>query len=190
MSGEVKINGRTKQIIVEALRIERCNGRRDTVKQKGRGEVSGGGSKPWRQKGTGRARQGSTRAPHWVGGGRAFGSAIENHGRKINKKVRRQAVKSVIDWKIESGKVVIGTLPIDKPSTKSFRNYLAEKGVAGKVLFIYNSEPASQKMKLSARNLPNVATVHSDAINIEGLINCEWIVTTPEIAEKLNIVIG
>ncbi len=176
-----------KQVIVEALRIERANGRRSTAKQKSRSEVSGGGVKPWRQKGTGRARQGSIRAVQWRGGGRAFGNTLENYSLKINKKVRKAALASVIEMKVAEGRVVICDLKIEEPSTKKFKAFLEEKKMESKVLFVYDGGEESKNLLKSARNLQGVKCLHSDKLNIKDLLDNEWLLVGPQTAERLNL---
>lgn len=187
MAENVEIKRRDKTVVTEALRIERANARRDTAKQKTRGEVSGGGIKPYRQKGTGRARQGSIRAAQWVGGGRSKNTSLENHHRKINRKVRRKALATVLEWKKANAKVVVDAFQFDAPSTKKFVELLKTKEVAGKTLFVYNANDAIENAVKSARNLANVKTLHVDSINIQDLLNTEWLLVSPEVAERLNL---
>ena len=182
---EKKIRNREKSLIAEALRVEQANARCDTAKQKTRGDVSGGGKKPWRQKGTGRARQGSTRAPHWVGGGRAFNTTLENHHLKMNKKTRRNALIMLLQWKKENGRIVVDALEFDSPSTKQFKQFVADKNLVGKVLLLHSG--ASDNAVKSARNLPNVTIIHADSLNIQILLETEWLVTVPDVAGRLNI---
>lgn len=184
---EKKIRDREQKIIAEALRVERANMRRDTARAKTRSEVRGGGAKPWRQKGTGRARQGSIRAVQWRGGGRAVGTALRNHHRKINKKVRRQALESVLEWKKDTERIVLDALSFDAPSTKQFRTFLEGRNMDGKVLFVYNSGDELENAVKSARNLPNVVMIHADKMNLQALLQTDWLVTTPAIAEQLNL---
>lgn len=181
------IKDREQKLIAESLRIERANMRRDTAKAKTRSEVSGGGAKPWRQKGTGRARQGSIRAVQWRGGGRAVGTSLRNHHRKINKKVRRKAMVTILEWKKDNERVILDSFAFDAPSTKQFRSFLDEKKAEGKVLFIYNSDEALENAIKSARNLPNVTMVHADKINMQALLHTDWLVTTPAIAEQFTL---
>lgn len=184
------MKGREKKLVSEALRIERANARRDTAKQKSRAEVSGGGAKPWRQKGTGRARQGSIRAIQWRGGGRAFGTTLENHHRKINRKARRQALAAVVNLKKESGMVIVDTFSYETPSTKTFRKFLEEKGVNGKALLVHDGGEGTANAVKSARNLPGVQVLHVDSINLHSLLKAEWLLATAEAARRLNLTNG
>ncbi len=179
--------GIKKGLVVEALRVEQANTRRGTAKQKSRGEVSGGGAKPWRQKGTGRARQGSTRAVQWRGGGRAFGHTLENYQLKMNKKARRAALDNVIELIKAEGRVVVLDLSFGEPSTKKFRQLLEEKKVDGKALFVYESGEALQNAVKSARNLANVVCLHVDRLNLKDLLGCKWLVVAQSTAERLKL---
>ena len=94
-------------VLSEAVRLQMASLRQGTHDTKGRSEVSGGGRKPWRQKGTGRARQGSIRAPHWVGGGIVFGPTPRSHSFKMNKKERRLAIKSALSDKLQNKEICV-----------------------------------------------------------------------------------
>ena len=110
-----------QQAIFDAIIMQRACMRQGTHDTKGRSEVRGGGRKPWRQKGTGRARQGSTRAPQWRGGGTVFGPTPRSYSYKLNKKVRRLALKSVLSEKVaESNMTVVDAFNIAEPKTKTF----------------------------------------------------------------------
>jgi large subunit ribosomal protein L4 len=176
-----------KGLVADALRIEQSNTRRGTAKQKSRAEVSGGGAKPWRQKGTGRARQGSSRAIQWRGGGRAWGSTLENYSLKMNKKARRAALDNVLQWKLGEGRVMIGEFNYPEPSTKEFKKMLEEKEIGGKALFLYESEDSTRNAMKSARNLPQVKCIHVDRLNIKDLLDYEWLLVTQSTAERLKL---
>src|SRR4030042_1685196 len=103
----------------QALLRQQANARRGTHKVKTRGEVSGGGRKPWRQKGTGRARQGSTRAPHWPGGGTVFGPTPRSYEQKMPRKMRRMALRSALSVKASESQVkVLDALEMAEPKTR------------------------------------------------------------------------
>ena len=106
-------------VLYDAITLARNNSRQGTADTKTRSEVSGGGRKPWRQKGTGRARQGSTRAPHWPGGGVVFGPTPRSNAKKMNKKERRLALKSALSYKvIESELIVVDNFNMETNKTK------------------------------------------------------------------------
>ena len=107
-----------------------ANARQGTHSTKTRGEVRGGGKKPWRQKGTGRARQGSTRAPNWVGGGTAFGPTPHKYTQALPKKMQRLALRSALSAKAAAGEIVVlDKVAIDAPKTKTMVKMLSSLGV-------------------------------------------------------------
>jgi large subunit ribosomal protein L4 len=129
--------------------------RAGTHATKGRGDVRGGGVKPWRQKGTGRARQGSIRAPHWTGGGVAHGPHPRGHAMRVNRKMKRGALRAALSDAFSSGKLaVVETLAFAEPRTKDAVRVLAALGLEGKVLVVL-SRPNAVTEK-SFRNLANV----------------------------------
>ena len=110
-----------KQVLFDAVIMQRASMRQGTHKTKERNEVRGGGAKPWRQKGTGRARQGTIRAPHWRGGGIVFGPTPRSYSYKLNKKVRKLALKTALVEKLNAGDlVVIDKIEFDSPKTKTW----------------------------------------------------------------------
>lgn len=134
-----------------------------------RAEVSGGGIKPWRQKGTGRARQGSTRAPQWTHGGIAFAPKPRDYTMKVNKKIRRLAMRSALSAKVGEGKIyVIDHLDLPEIKTKSFVSFLAALGVTGKSYVVLN-EPRENVIR-SARNIPGVKTAAASVINVYDIV--------------------
>ncbi|AZR74719.1 50S ribosomal protein L4 [Anoxybacter fermentans] len=164
--------------------------RAGTHKTKTRGEVSGGGKKPWRQKGTGRARQGSIRAPHWVGGGTVFGPIPRDYTKKINKKEKKLAVKSALTNKVEEGKlIVIDDFGIKEPKTKEMVKILSDLKLNDKkVLIILPGK--DEAVYKSARNIPNVKTLVTQALNIYDLLNCEYIVMTRDAVAAVEEVLA
>jgi large subunit ribosomal protein L4 len=141
----------------QAVKAFRANQRQATAYTKTRGLVTGGNQKPWRQKGTGRARQGSTRAPHWPGGGTVFGPhGDRNYSEKVPRQLRALARKSALNARAQEGAViVVDRFTYEKPKTALLRAVLEKIGVANKkVLLLTNGSNAN--VFLSARNLPNV----------------------------------
>ena len=126
------------QTIYDAVVLKQASMRQGTHKVKTRSEVSGGGRKPWRQKGTGNARQGSIRAPHFVGGGVVFGPTTErNYTKKQNRKERRLALKSALTYKArENGIVVVENIELSSNKTKDFIKLLEDLKVTGKTLIV------------------------------------------------------
>ena len=142
-----------------------------------RAEVRGGGKKPWRQKGTGRARQGSTRAPHWAGGGVALGPKPRKYDQKTPKKMIALALKGALSDRANEGKVVvIDQWNFEKPSTKAAKAALAALGVSDNVLIVLSRE--DEDVYKSFRNLPEVQCMLAGELNTYDVLNNDWIVFT------------
>lgn len=156
--------------IFDVILMQRASRRQGTHSVKNRSAVSGGGRKPWRQKGTGRARQGSIRAPQWVGGGRAFGPTPRSYSYKLPRKVRRLALRSALSRKVsQDNLVVVDALSLDAPKTKEFKNILENLNVNEKVLVVVDKD--NTNAHLSARTLNNVTVVDEDNVNVYDLEN-------------------
>ena len=148
----------------QVVRAQLAAARAGTHDTKRRGEVSGGGKKPWRQKGTGRARQGSTRAPHWAGGGVAMGPHPRDHALRVPKKMKQNALRSALSDRANEGRVaVVDSLSFETPKTKDAVALLNAFDLSGKVLVVLH-EPDLTVGK-SFRNLPEVG------ITIVGQLN-------------------
>ena len=142
-------------VLHQAVKAYLSNQRQGTASAKSRGEVAGGRSKPWRQKGTGRARQGTIRAPHWDGGGRAFPPKPHGWEQKVPRKVKALARRSALNSRAEAERVVlIDGLEFDVPKTSRIRDYLSSIEAGGKVLIL--TEGVKENVYLSARNLASV----------------------------------
>jgi large subunit ribosomal protein L4 len=143
-------------VMHQAVKAYLANQRQGTAATKIRKYVVGGNQKPWRQKGTGRARQGSTRAPHWVGGGTVFGPTPRDYDQKVPRKVRALARKSALNARArEEALFVVDALGFDAPKTARVLELLAKLGVADKKVLIL-TDGAKPNVHLSARNLPTV----------------------------------
>jgi len=150
--------------------------RAGTKAQKNRASARGGGAKPWRQKGTGRARAGTIRSPIWVGGGRTFAAKPRDHSQKVNKKMYRAALRSVLSELIRQDRlVVVESLEIDAPKTKLLATKLKELDL-NNVLVL--NEAFDEKLFLAARNLPNVGICDAAAIDPVVLIRFEKVLIT------------
>ncbi len=168
------------QVVVAQL----ANARQGTASTKMRGEVSGGGKKPWRQKHTGRARAGSTRSPLWVGGGVVHGPKPRTYHLKVNKKVRALAMCSALSMRVEKQSLcAIEGFPIEKPSTKAMKNFL-DSFNAKKVLILMDSR--DEKVIKSAHNIPGAKVLHVDSINVLDLVHHDHIVATSAVLKKLE----
>ncbi len=150
--------------------------RAGTKAQKNRAAARGGGAKPWRQKGTGRARAGTIRSPIWVGGGRTFAAKPRDYSQKVNKKMYRAALRSVLSELIRQDRlVVVESLEIDAPKTKLLATKLKDLDL-NNVLVL--NEAFDEKLFLAARNLPNVGICDAAAIDPVVLIRFEKVLIT------------
>ena len=166
-------------VLYNALILAGASRRQGSHSTKTRSEVSGGGRKPYRQKGTGRARQGSIRATQFRGGGTVFGAVPRDYSYRINKKVRRLALKSALSEKVaESSFSVLDRFDIEQPKTKSFVSILAAIKAPKKTLFVVGEEEDAYNAILSGRNIPGVGFVTSKGINVYDLVNANQIVMT------------
>ena len=174
-------------VLYDALRLARNNFRQGTADTKTRSEVSGGGRKPWRQKGTGRARQGSTRAPHWPGGGIVFGPHPRSYAIKMNRKERRLALKSALAYKaIESKLIVVDKIEVSN-KTKDFKEVLNNLKVDKKVLVVVDE--LDENLILSSRNLKNVLLLSVDENNTYDVVYADTMIITESAVKKLEEVL-
>jgi large subunit ribosomal protein L4 len=150
-----------------------ANARLGTHKTKGRGEVSGGGRKPWRQKGTGRARQGSTRAPHWVGGGKVHTPKPRDYSLSMPLKMRRAALRSALSDKLAiNGVVVVDAVALPEPKTRLMAKALDRLvGEASVLILIPEKNVEYELVSRSANNLPDAKTLLASYLNIRDLMN-------------------
>lgn len=178
-----------RHLIWEAVRMQLANRRAGTACTKTRGEVRGGGRKPWPQKGTGRARQGSIRAPHWVGGGVVFGPKPRDYGYLMPKKARKAAVRSALSAKVKAGDVLfVDSINLEDHKTKRAVAFLENLGVYGKKVLIIVDE-IDFNLDKSTRNIPKVKVLKAEAINTYDLLNADVVLITkdavPIIEERL-----
>ncbi|HHV93919.1 MAG TPA: 50S ribosomal protein L4 [Firmicutes bacterium] len=166
-----------------------ANQRQGTASTKTRGEVRGGGRKPWRQKGTGRARHGSIRSPIWVGGGVVFGPKPRDYRLALPKKARRQALKSALSTKVSAGNlIIVDKLQFDEPKTRKMVEVLKNLQVNGKALVVTASD--GRNVVLSARNIPGVSTIRAQDLNVYAVLNSEQLVMTKEAVEVVEEVLA
>ena len=169
------------QVVVAQMNARRA-GTRGT---KTRGDVSGGGKKPYRQKGTGRARQGSIRAPHYAGGGVVFGPHMNDFTQKVPKKMRAIALRGALTDRAREEKiVVVETLEFETPKTKEAAALLQTAGIIGKVLVVLD-EP-SENVWRSFRNLPEAHVITVDQLNTYDIVARDWLLFTKPAIDKLN----
>lgn len=176
-------------VLYDALTLARNNARQGTADTKTRAEVSGGGRKPWKQKGTGRARQGSIRAPQWRGGGIVFGPVPRSYAYKLNKKVRRLALKSALSTKVvENEIVVLDALSFEAPKTKEMISVLGALNVTSKALVVTAEENAT--VELSTRNIPGVKVLSVAQLNVLDLLDATKLVITQDAVKKIEEVLA
>ena len=162
-------------VVHEVVKNHLANCRQGTQSALTRGEVSGGGKKPWRQKGTGHARQGSTRAPQWTHGGIVFAPKPRDYSYVLNKKVKRLALKSALSAKAAAGEIiVVDSIKMDGIKTKDFRAFLTAVKADGKSLVV---TPAKDEVIVkSARNIPGVETSMANLINVYDILKAKYLV--------------
>ena len=152
-------------------------GRAGTKAQKTKAEVRGGGIKPWRQKGTGQARAGSIRSPIWVGGGRAFAAKPRDFSQKVNRKMYRGAIRSMLSELARQERLVVTNgLELDAPKTKMLLQKLSDFGLGSSVLVLI--EAYDEKLELAARNLPYVDVLPVNALDPLSLARHDKVLAT------------
>ena len=176
-------------VLYDAIVLAQNNQRQGTASTKTRSEVSGGGRKPWRQKGTGRARQGSTRAPHWPGGGVVFGPHPRSFSKKMNKKERRVALLSALSYKlINSELVIVDELKFEtnkyKESEKMFKALKADKNI------LVVTDELNDNVILSTRNNDEVILLQDNEINVLDLVSADKLIITEQAVKNIEEVLG
>ena len=172
-------------LLHQVIRMQLANRRRGTASTKTRGEVSGGGRKPWRQKGTGRARQGSTRSPHWRSGGVAFGPKPRDYSYLLPKKVRHAALRSAVALKVQEGLFkVVDHLDIPEPKTKQVAALLSDLGITTRTLILRSGENAN--LLLAARNLPHVKVLPVEGLNVYDLLYYDYVICPKDVLAKVQ----
>ena len=175
-------------VLYDAITLARNNSRQGTASTKTRSEVSGGGRKPWRQKGTGRARQGSTRAPHWPGGGIVFGPTPRSYTKKMNKKERRLALKSALSYKvIESELIVVDNFNLETNKTKEALKALENLKATKKVLLVVDE--LTDNIILATRNIQEVVLLEASEINTYDVIAADNMIITEKAVKQIEEVL-
>ena len=177
----VEIN---EHLVHQAVVAQLANNRQGTQKAKTRSEVRAGGRKPWRQKGTGHARQGSIRSPQWTGGGVVFAPTPRDYSKKMNKKEKRIALKSVLTSRVEEGKfIVLDELKFDAPKTKEFAQVLKNLE-ADKALVVLNDNDTN--VVKSAANIPTVKTASTQTINVYDILKYDTVIVTQDAVKTIE----
>ena len=185
-----------KHVMHEVLVAELAEARQGSASTKTRAEVRGGGRKPFRQKGTGRARQGSTRAPHMVGGGVVHGPKPRNYAKKVNKKVRRLALRSALAQKISEGNVIVlDDFALETPKTRTFIDFAKALNFDGvKHLYVTNDDTDTVDrdyfLYLSTRNIEKVAAINTRDLSVYWLIKQDKVVLTKEALATIEEVLA
>ena len=169
------------QVVVAALAALRAG----THSTKTRGEVSGGGRKPWRQKGTGRARHGSTRSPIWTGGGVSHGPKPRDHSLRVNKKMKRGALRSALTDALRSEKLaLVDELSFDTPRTKDAAGLLEKLELQGKILLVLDAPDATTER--SFRNLRQVKVTYARSLSVYDLLAADRVLMTGAALDTLE----
>jgi large subunit ribosomal protein L4 len=186
---EAVFNTDVKEYLIhDMVRYQLAARRQGTAAAKNRSAVSGGGKKPYRQKGTGNARQGTRRAPHFVGGGAAFGPSPRDYSFKLNKKVKKAALRSALSVRFKEERMaLVSEITLDQISTKGFVEVL-ERFELDNVLVVVGGE--NRNLELSARNVPNVKVLKAEGVNVYELMNHRNLVLTEEAVDQLEGALG
>ncbi len=178
-----------EHVLFDAVILQQAAERQGTHSTKSRGEVAGGGRKPWKQKGTGRARHGTTRSPIWRGGAITFGPKPRKYGFTIPKKVRRLALRSALSSKVLAGEIIVlDQLALAEPKTKEMISILSNLKVAKKALVVTGD--IDLNVAKSARNIPGIKPVQASGINVYDLLKYDQLVITKEAVAKVEEVLA
>jgi large subunit ribosomal protein L4 len=170
--------------IYSVVKMQLASRRSGTSQTKERGDVSGGGKKPWRQKGTGRARSGTSRSPLWRSGGTVFGPHPRDYSYSVPKKVRRKALISALSMKVRDERMtILRDFPMEKISTKAFQKVVDLFGLK-KALFVIDQD--NMVLLRSSRNIKNVKMIRSEGINVYDVMNCEHLVLLEPSVKKIE----
>jgi large subunit ribosomal protein L4 len=175
-------------VMHEVVLYQLAKRRAGTAKTKGRGEIAGGGKKPWRQKGTGRARAGTSRSPVWRGGGTIHGPQPRSYDMRVPKKVRRMAIKMALSQKVlDQELTVLDKLQLDRIKTREFAAVLNRFQLGKTLVVLPNSDENVEK---SARNIPNVKVLRSEGLNVYDLLDYHNVLLTQESVGKIEETLG
>ncbi len=176
-------------VMHQALVRQLANARLGTHKTKKRGEVRGGGRKPWRQKGTGRARQGSIRAPQWRGGGAVFGPQPRSYEQKMPRKMRRLAYRSALSLKAQGDQIIVlDALQMEVPKTREMLDILDRLELDASVLILLPRR--NENIEKSAKNIPDVKTVRASYLNVRDLLNYDYLLMPLGSLEVIEGILG
>jgi large subunit ribosomal protein L4 len=172
-------------ILHQVVQMQLANRRRGTASTKTRGEVSGGGRKPWRQKGTGRARQGSIRSPLWRGGGVALGPKPRDYSYLVPKKVRRAALRGALSMKLQEGLLkIVDHLDLPEAKTRQAVAFLKDLGIEKRALILLGGE--NIPLQRAARNLPHVKVLAVEGLNVYDLLYYDYVICPKDALAKVQ----
>jgi len=184
LSDDVFASDFKEDLVHQVVTAYMAAGRAGTKAQKSRSDVSGGGAKPWRQKGTGRARAGTIRSPIWKGGGKTFAASPRNYEQKVNKKMHKAAIRSILSELVRQDRlVVVDSLSQETPKTKELNTKLKSLGLDN-VLIV--TDQFDENVYLSSRNLVNVGISTANSLSPVGLIAHEKVLVTIEAIKKVE----
>ena len=185
----VKIN---PNVVHEVMVGIQSSARRPWANAKTRGEVRGGGKKPWKQKGTGRARHGSSRSPIWVGGGITFGPRSDrNYFKKINKKQKQQVFRMTLSDKVANDRLVlVETLTAKDGKTKALATLLGKLPMKGKGKLIMLANGRDENLVRGSRNLKTTHVFQVGDMSVVDVLRADYVLTTPEAVDKLEKLYG
>lgn len=180
--GEIK-----EHLFYEVVKMQLANRRRGNASTKTRGEISGGGVKPWKQKGTGRARSGSTRSPIWRHGGTVFGPHPKDYSYSVPKKVRREALKSALRLRVSDGGLrVVESFELDEAKTKKALSVLKALNFDSALIV---TAGINKNLELAVRNLKDFKVVRAGGINVFDVLKYKGLLITKEALEKIEAAI-
>ena len=180
--GEVK-----EHLFYEVVKMQLANRRSGTASTKTKGEVSGGGIKPWKQKGTGRARSGSNRSPVWRHGGTVFGPHPRDYSYSVPRKVMKEALKNAVAYKIKEGKLkVYDALELDAPKSKLALEVLRNSKLSNALIVI---DGENRNMELAVRNLKDFKLINVRGLNVYDILNYDTLAITKSAFEKVEAMI-
>ena len=191
---EIKVSDATfgrafsEALVHQVVTAYLAGGRAGTKAQKSRSTASGGGRKPWRQKGTGRARAGTIRSPIWRGGGRTFAAQPRDHAQKVNRKMYRGALQTILSELVRQDRIiVVDKMELVEPRTRLLKAKLSEMG-AGKCLIV--TVEVDENLFLASRNLPGVHCLDVAGIDPVSLVAAEKVVLTVDAVKKIQEWLG
>lgn len=176
-----------EHLFYEVVKMQRANKRSGTASTKTKGEVSGGGIKPWKQKGTGRARSGSIRSPLWRHGGTVFGPQPRDYSYKVPKKVMKDALKSAVKLREQDGGLkIFDSLELNEPRTKAALEIFKKANMTNGLVVI---DGASRNLELAVRNLKDFKVIDAKGLNVYDILNYDNLIMTKGALEKVEAMV-